>query len=158
MGTGGGSDPGCTSLAPPFMSATATRTARTATIPRAPRVAGETRFFAAGGGTRPSALAATSPIRRPVVIVGDSESGNAGADPTGPGDTTGMAAVGAMDAFGDGDAGGDEGGVDGGGDEAGDDGVDRTRFTRLSEKFAVEPTGEKPSTARRSSASSAASA
>jgi hypothetical protein len=87
------------------------------------------------------------------VIVGDSESdGRGAAPPTGPGGGSGIAAVGAMDWCGEGGVGGAAGGG-----IAGDEGEDRPRFNRLSEKLAVEPTGEKPSAARRSSASSAAS-
>ncbi len=112
-------------------------------------------------------------MRRPVVIVGDSESGSGaatagidatvGADmtassaglPTGPAFPTGIdtriAAVGAFAARapGDGTAGATGGFVP---DRR------RPRLTLLSENPAVEPTGEKPSASRRSSASSPASA
>src|SRR5450759_3102344 len=139
-------------------------TAATARRPP-PRTKGETPFFFGGDAAAPAAFATASPMRRPVVIVGDSESGSgaatAGIDaivgahvtassadfPSGPAFPTGIdtriAAVGAFDARtpgGGGASGATGGGVPDGG---------RPRLTLFSENPAVEPTGEKPSAPRR---------
>src|SRR5450759_3280947 len=162
VGTGGSSP---TSFSLFFESAsTPSTTAATARRPP-PRTKGETPFFFGGDAAAPAAFATASPMRRPVVIGGDSESGSGaatagidaivGADvtassadfPSGPAFPTGIdtriAAVGAFDARtpgGGGASGATGGGVPDGG---------RPRLTLFSENPAVEPTGEKPSAPRR---------